>query len=351
MIRIQRTFIEKLNAANSGQDLVSLVENAVRLEHSTIPPYLTAMLSFRPGTNREVWNIIHSVVVDEMLHMTIACNLLNALGKSPLIDCPAFIPNYPSPLPMGIETDLIVGLEPFSTDLAKNVFMKIEEPEHPLVLQEIASKQLDFATIGQFYRALIAKIRELAQGSKPLFVGDPARQVVAQKWFKSDRLFAVTDVQTAVKALEIIIEEGEGTAVSPFAADGELAHYYRFEEIARLQYLVTNPDAPHGYSFSGSLPFDGTGVYPLTKNQKIADLDAASEAGRRARQFSFVYMKLLRRLQLTFDGAPDGFDAALALMYELKLAGQVLCSLPAVRNTTPTGLNAGPTFEYVTANE
>jgi Ferritin-like len=351
MIRIQRRFIEKLRASSSGQDLIELVEGAIRLEHSTIPPYLTAMLSLQPETNREIWGIIHSVVTDEMLHMTIGCNLLNAFGKSPEIDSPGFVPDYPGPLPMGIDKDLVVGLEPFSTDLAKYVFMKIEEPEKPIVFRSLESAQMDYATIGQFYRVLIDKIRELGEGQKPLFVGDPRHQVAAKNWFSSDRLFAITDVQSATQALELVIEEGEGTTVSPLAKCGELAHYYRFEEIARLQHLVRDPKAPNGYSFSGTLPFDPTTVYPLTKNQKVADLDASSEGGRRARQFSFVYTKLLKGLQRTFSGEPDYFDTALALMYELKLAGQILCSLPAVKNNSPTGLNVGPTFEYVTAND
>ena len=44
-----------------------------------------------------------------MLHMTIACNLLNALGRAPLIDAADFVPCYPGPLPLGIGTDLSVG--------------------------------------------------------------------------------------------------------------------------------------------------------------------------------------------------------------------------------------------------
>jgi hypothetical protein len=350
VIRIQPQLIEKLQAADSGPGLFELIEGAIRLEHSTIPPYLTAMLSLQPETNREIWGIIHSVVTDEMLHMTIVCNLLNALGKSPEIDSPNFVPHYPCPLPMAIDKDLVVGLEPFSTELMQRTFMRIEEPENPIVFKALESVQMDYATIGQFYRALIEKIRELGKARKPLFVGDPARQVVAKSWFSADRLFAIADVQTAVKALELIIEEGEGTTVSPLADGGMLAHYYRFEEVARLQRLVPDPKAPNGYSFSGSLPFDPSAVYSLTKNQKIADLDVSSEAGRRARQFSFVYTKLLKGLQRTFDGEPGYFDTALTIMYELKLAGQILCSLPAIQNNLPTGLNAGPTFEYVTTN-
>ena len=348
MLKIDPKFLERVRAATSSDDLFDLVGEAIRLEHATVPPYLTAMLSLHPEKNREIWSIIHSVVVDEMLHMTIACNLLNALGRPPLIDDAGFVPKYPGPLPLGIGTDLTVGLEPFSTDLMKNVFMKIEEPEEPLVFPVIALEATaQFATIGQFYTALIDKIQELGPS---IFVGNPSRQVVNQ-WYAPERMFPITDVPSAVKALKIIVEEGEGTPDSPLQDDGDFAHYYRFEEIFHLRRLVRDPSTPKGFSFSGEkLPFDSTAVYPLTPNQKLADLDPTSEGARRANQFAFVYTKLLKALQRVFDGDPGHFDAALGLMFELKLAGQIACALPAIKNGQPTGKNVGPAFFYQPVN-
>jgi Ferritin-like len=350
MLRIQRQFVEQVNAARTGPDLYDLIQGAIRLEHATIPPYLTAMLSLQPETNREIWSIMHSVVIDEMLHMTIVCNLLNALGRKPVIDDRHFVPDYPGALPFGIGTELKVGLEAFSIDLVKSVFMKIEEPEHPILFPvptaEVALPE--FATIGQLYRALIDKLRELGPS---IFIGDPTRQVVADAWFAPERLFPINGVESAVKGLQIIIEEGEGTESSPLSDDQDFAHYYRFEEISHLRRLVVDPNSPNGYSFSGAaLPFDATKVYPLTPNQKLADLDAKSEGARRANQFAFVYTKLLKALQRVFDGEPAAFDATLGLMYELKIAGQILCALPAIKNGAPTGLNVGPTFAYQPVN-
>ena len=83
----------------------------------------------------------------------------------------------------------------------------------------------------------------------------------------------------------------------------------------------------------------------------MGDLDDNSETGRRARQFSFVYTKLLKALQRVFDGNRHYFVTALGVMYELKLAGQILCSLPAITRGMATGLNAGPTFEYSALNQ
>jgi hypothetical protein len=46
-----------------------------------------------------VSSTIKGVVIEEMLHMTIAANVLNAVGGHPAIDRPDFVPNYPEDLP------------------------------------------------------------------------------------------------------------------------------------------------------------------------------------------------------------------------------------------------------------
>ena len=43
--------------------------------------------------------IIRSVVIEEMLHMALACNLLNAVGGQPEIDRAGFVPLSGSPCP------------------------------------------------------------------------------------------------------------------------------------------------------------------------------------------------------------------------------------------------------------
>ena len=345
MLRIARHNVEGLAAAQSAADLHALVADAIRLEFSTIPPYLTAMLSLHPGANREIWRTIHDVVIDEMLHMTIACNILNALGGSPALLAPGFLPDYPSRLPMSIGDGLIVGLEKFSPDLMKHVFMEIEEPEKPIAIPAVAAFSLtDIATIGEFYRALSDALTRLGDA---VFIGDPARQVVPTAWFGA-RAFPILNTADAVRAIEIVVEEGEGTPDTPLDPDGEFAHYYRFEEIWRLRRIAKDDSVPVGYSFSGpAVPFDPAAVWPLTPNQKLQDLDRDSLAGRRASQFAFVFTKLLHALERTFNGAPEAFDAAMGLMFELKLVGQMLVALAAVRNGTPTGLKAGPTFQIV----
>ena len=60
----------------------SLLQAAVEVEHGTVPLYLTALWSIVNGSDAAA-SVIHSVVVEEMLHMTIAANTLNAIGGAP----------------------------------------------------------------------------------------------------------------------------------------------------------------------------------------------------------------------------------------------------------------------------
>ena len=72
---------------------------AVELEHSTLPPYLTALYSLHDGKNAEARHVLLSIAIEEMLHMTLAANILNAVGGTPHLDQPSFMPTYPAFLP------------------------------------------------------------------------------------------------------------------------------------------------------------------------------------------------------------------------------------------------------------
>jgi len=198
MLTIDRAVVDQLARAGSAADVADLVQEAVRLEFATIPPYLTAMMSLKPNQNRDIWWAIHDVVVDEMLHMLIGCNLQNALGARPNLDAENFLPEYPGPLPLGLGSGLAVGLEPLSIPLLENVFMKIEEPEHPLTFRTAfaAIDRARFATIGEFYRTLSSTILALPD---PVLPGDATRQVVAPNWYPAERLFSILTTADAAR--------------------------------------------------------------------------------------------------------------------------------------------------------
>ncbi|SOD89704.1 ferritin-like domain-containing protein [Spirosoma fluviale] len=344
MIQIKPEIIHQIKEATSLEHLFDKVQMAIELEHATIPPYLTAMFSLKPGANLGQRKIIYSVVVEEMMHMSIAANILNALGGSPQINNPQFIPSYPGPLPMGIGQGLQVGLEAYSTKVVEDVFMKIEEPEHPLVFKALfESEEPQYSTIGEFYMALQNQIIALAPDILP---GDSTKQVTSPSFFKKELLFPIIKKEDAINAINVIIEQGEGTTKSPYAQgeDGEFAHYYRFEELSRGKTLVADSTATNGFSFSGAdIAFDHNGVYSLYPNTKTASLPEGSEVKILMNNFNTIYSSLLFGLHDTFNGKPENLGNTIGLMFDLRLTAEKLCATPFPGKP---GYNVGPSFEF-----
>jgi rubrerythrin len=340
MIKIDPKFVAAVRSAKSAPDLWVHLQNAIELEHSTIPPYITAIFSLKSGTNKSIAKLIRSIVIQEMQHMTIASNILIAIGGQPKINENGFIPEYPGPLPMNVG-DLRVGIEAFSIPLVKDVFMAIEEPEHPIpVTAALAPEDEKFATIGEFYDAVKDQITKL--GPK-IFVNKQAPpQVLVSDYFPPDVLFAIAGPEDANRAIDIIKTQGEGTSTEPFSIPGDPAHFYKFGEIAAGKTLKKTET---GFSYDDlPIPFDSSGVFPLRPNCKIADYPDGSQAKIRITQFAYSYSNMLNALHGVFSGNPDKLDAAIGLMYDLRTSAASLMETP---DPTKPGFNVGPSFEYV----
>jgi len=338
----------KAQTIETVEDVRTALGNAIQLELSTIPPYLTALYSIDPSntTNTAIAALIRSIVIEEMLHMAIACNVLNAVGGTPAINVAGFPPAYPGQLPMDIGTKpggppFIVSLQKFSIDAVTGTFMVIEEPENPIPFRTaaLAAGVPDFQTIGQFYDAVSTAIGILGES---IFTGNPALQVTG--WFDSDELFPVTSVATAQEAIAIIVQQGEGTTTSPLDEEGELSHYYKFAEIAHGAELVPDSSAPNGFSYSGpAIPFDPNGVFPMVMNPAQVTLPAGSMVAQMADQFDATYSSLLNALNGTFNGAPENLNVAMGLMYSLRVQAQDLMQQPIGGSVTG---NAGPRWLF-----
>ena len=343
MLKINPDIIRGIRSAETASDLYQYLQSAIELEHATIPPYLTAMFSFNKLSNREIWDIIHSVVIEEMLHMTIAANILNSIGGSPLIYAESFVPDYPSQLPMNIGDGLEVSLAKYSKDQVKNVFMEIEMPENPINFPraKALAEEEEYNTIGEFYQALIDKLKLLPPED---FNQNPEKQVTS-KFFSKEVLFEITNFDDAERAINIIIEQGEGTSTSPIdGTDGDYAHYYKFEELYVGKRLIKD-DSPKGYSFTGpDIPFDESKVNNVFENVKAEDVPEGSEERELMDQFNLYYSKLLLGLDQSFNGEPELIDSTISLMYDLKLFGEKLCATPLPSDPSYT---LGPSFEFV----
>lgn len=341
MIRLSRAVIEGIRQADTPEKLHVYLQNAIELEHSTIPPYLTAMFSLRSGTNHRIGTLIRSIVIQEMLHMSIAANILIAIGGRPQINNPAFIPKYPGPLPMDIG-GLIVGIEAFSMPVVKQTFMAIEQPEDeiPVRTPGLLEAAETYATIGEFYDAIKAQIRALGPS---IFVNPTAPpQVVAPHWFPPDKLYPITGPDSACRAIDLIKLEGEGTALTPYQSPDDPAHFYKFGSIVAGRELVTTPT---GYAYAGAaIPFDPDGIWPLKPNCTIAEFAVGTQARNRIEQFAWNYSSLLNALHDAFNGEPARLDAAIGAMYDLRVVAVAMMQTVA---DPQTGQTVGPSYEYV----
>jgi hypothetical protein len=333
-------------------DLRAALQNAVRLEHSTIPPYLTALatLSGKSPSVAYARQVIRDIVVEEMLHMTLACNLLNAVGGHPEISGADFVPSYPHELPMGVAGDLVVHLKRYSKDLVQNTFMRIEEPEIPL---DIPIKQAALAaaaapaiTIGQFYAAIRAQLVKLGPD---VIIKKPELQVTGFFYAPGENI-AVTDLAKALLAIETIVEQGEGTPKSPIDLQKEIAHYYRFQQLVKGMRIVEDPSSHIKVSFDPAQPItidDKADVIAMVDDPPRVTYDKADwRAEQLSRECDASYTRILAALHRGFNGEPAKVNDALGAMFEFKT---VLGELLQQKLTAGphAGQFAGPRFKYV----
>ena len=329
-------------------DLREHMQWAIALEHSTLPPYLYALYSIKPGTNAAAVGVITSVFIEEMLHMTLAANVLNAVGGRPALDHPAFVPRYPAFLPHSADA-FQVSLEPFSP-AALATFMRVERPEAP----DAPSEAEGYDTIGQFYQAIEEGLKRLCEdlGEARVFTGDPSRQILPEsfRYSGSGRVLPVHDLASALAAIDEIEEQGEGLKHAE-VWDGdrdmfhqereEVAHYFRFLELS-LGRSFRRGDTPASGPSGPQIDVDWSAVYPMRSNPRTQDFHGGSAIVAAMSAFNLAYSDLLRDLHRAFNGERERLARTLPAMIQLKQMAQQLMQMPAGDGTT-----AGPSFEYM----
>lgn len=319
-------------------------QTAIEIEHSTIPPYLTTLYSIAPASNTFACQTIQGVVMEEMLHMTLAANILNAIGGHPVVDKKEFIPEYPTYLPHSDDA-FLVPLQKFSPQTL-DVFLKIEKPAK----QAAPPQPNDYKTIGQFYHALKHALRYLNYATPGgIFTGDKSLQVTSEHYYGSGgKLIPICSLQSAILAINEIIGQGEGiddTKYDPdhvfFGEEIEYAHYFRFNEIRHgRRYRPQDPE--DGPPTGSKVDLDWNAVLNMKPNPKMANYPVGSPLYDKTREFNRTYMDLLATLQQAFNGRPELLMKSVPTMYELKYKALNLMNVPL-----GNGEMAGPSFEYI----
>ena len=346
------------------EELIYLLREAAELEHTILCEYLFAAFTMKQRADEGLtaeqleavdrWRTaILTVAKQEMLHLTLVQNLLTAIGAAPHLSRP----NLPTPakhFPAGVQ----IALVPFGEHALRH-FLFLERPEgvslddpdaqvavgraRPLMADDdIVPAPQSFATVGHLYRAIDIGFSWLTAtlGPEKLFIGPPPAQTSPEvmRW---DGLIAVTDLDSAHRAIDVVVEQGEGAT-----GDWREAHFGKFLGIYD-EYLALRAADP---SFEPARPVLPGHVRPHRYGDAVPLIDDP-RTRRVADLFNVVNEILLLALARFFahtDETPEQLatleNAGVGLMFAaIKPLGQLLTTLPF--GPSAPGRTAGPTFE------
>jgi hypothetical protein len=257
------------------------------VELSTIPLYLFGMYSVKDAPG--VVNAVRGVVLEEMLHLSLAGNTLLAVGGTPKLYDPKIISAYPTPMP-GRTPELILHLRKMTNENLQT-YIDLELPESG---PDAPAEPDEYETLGQFYKAIEQGLEFLAKDPslfKPATIssqfGPGPDAVFTPTVADAGGLVLVTDLSSALLALKTIVNQGEGNPrpyVDP--SKGEKDHYDIFLELRKGTPWVVFP------------------VVTDPTTQKYFDLDQKIYAVSRTVDASFCYL-LLTLEKLWTVSSPD----------------------------------------------
>lgn len=346
---------------NDREQLIYLLTEAAEIEHGLMCTYLYAGWSLKQGVSEGVtpaqlevldrWRKeIRSVAMEEMAHLATVNNLLMSIGSPPHFRRQNF------PVPAGYHpASLVVRLAPLTRDTLAH-FIYLERPEGmamdqakgfetPVTYQRrprvtrLTPTAEDFDTISHLYRGIQQGFETLARhaGEKALFVGNPDAQL-GKDIMDLPGLVAVTDLDSAMQAIDIIVEQGEGGR-----QDAAESHFARFSSMAKEydDFLKEDPRfVPYRAIVSDPLmfaPIDGAPGCHVNAPHSARVLDLANAS-----------YGLMLRLLASASGVERGsaaarrteMDGAVSLMHVLHALSTLLTTLPAGSEPLPcAGMN------------
>jgi len=263
------------------------LQTAMLLELHTIPLYLYAAYSVKDNPLATYKFLV--VVRQEMLHLGLAGNILCSIGGTPKVYGPEFTPKYP--VDIFYDDRVKLELKAAHKDHVQT-FVELEAPVQVVKVGVLANILPDYHSIGDFYEATMEGLKELDQEYKSrgenLF--DPATfskqfQTADGSWYDED-MTVIRDIDNAVAAMTIIIQQGEGAQLGedgkPIAIKNTIqSHYQVFEDIHAMNFecypVVSNPETErfteHTKIHKMMLAFDAAYCYLLLTMEKMWDYD------------------------------------------------------------------------------
>ncbi len=360
------------------EELLYLLTRASELEHDLACVYLYAGYSLKTdlqegGMTADELEFVRTwkrklagVAVEEMLHLAQVSNLITAVGGAAHFARTNF-PMGAATFPFGIE----LSLEPFSAALIDRLVC-YEMPEDGVLAPErVAEYQairarvagdfnqtesirvqnasepfdIDFRTVGEFYHKVETAFHHIP--ADRLFVGPPQAQANPKYLDLPKELIEVTDVASACRAIEMIIEQGESpTKEHPdahFAVfDSVRSEYRTLTEKAQREARIFDPVRPMIDNPTTRGSADAPGA------NRITDPVARELAGA----FNSCYDLMLMMLARFFSHGDETEDEMRLLARgTLRIMASVLRPLGEAIAKTPAGPEypgkmAGPGFGY-----
>jgi CDGSH-type Zn-finger protein/uncharacterized Fe-S cluster protein YjdI len=348
----------------SREQLLYWLHEASEIEHNLMCCYLYAAFSLKrvdpawsPAQSQAVrrWEkVIMSVVYEEMTHLALVANIMNALGGPVHMGRPAF-PIDAGPYPAGF----VIRLQPFSLATIEH-FKFLERPANVLMDDatgfeptksyrrfvpqgRLSPGPNDYDTVGGLYDVLTSSFEACVStlGESRLFIGDPLLQVDASL-AALPGLVAVTDLASARQAIATIVTQGEGAGSEQ--AD---SHFNRFTQIG-VELAELKAADPH---FEPAWPAATNPVMnPPIRNASERVHISEPRIAQWLDIGNALYTTSLRCLLQGFSATErkhkaTWLAASFALMRSLGPVGSGLSARPAsVENNGTNGPHAGLTF-------
>lgn len=346
-----------------------MLNEAAEIEHAICCQYLFSAFGMKTSieeglTERQLRHVdswrrtILEIAAQEMLHMATVNNLLAALGAAPRVGRPN-LPRQGRHYPPGVQFALV----PFGEQALRH-FLYLERPEginledaegfgslheaEPIMNEEdIVPRPQDFATIGHLYRSIEDGFKRLVErhGEEWVFIGDHRSQARPET-FRWKELIPVHDLASALEAIDVVVEQGEGPR-----GHWKDAHYGRLLVILG-EFLTLRREDPN---FEPSRPVRAANCRqpvdardtPLIGNElTAATMDV----------FNVSYEVLLYLLARYFAHGHETDDqletladvAVELMMMVIRPLGETLTRLPV--GPEHPGMTAGPSFEIFFAS-
>jgi hypothetical protein len=355
---------------DTREELTYALHEAAELEHGLLIQYLFAGLSLKKHLDEDIsgeqqelirkWEEqILTVAREEMVHLGLVCNMLSAIGAAPHFSRPNFPQEatkyYPFSFTLSrfsdeslyrfIRFELPKGEKPPPPPQMRDSMLKSIDSRMLAVLFNVSPDPLEYEYVGELYRKVREGFDKIPE--EKLFIGPKAGQE-EEKWSERISVSRVINRRTANKAIDLIIDSGEG---SPGHRKG--SHYDTFMKMR----TELNEQLKHQPDFDPSrlvVPNPRTQKFhrdaPTTHGTTFIENESSRSVAELFNECYEIALLMLSQLY-SFGGESAQQRDALRqssrqiMTSVLRPIAEILTEMPATTTSTSHNGNAGPTFE------